>query len=466
MHSSTVVRSAFLVLVPIVVSLLYPFSASAEDVTGPRVAPFTPKQRVSVERRYHAIQEGRGVNVDWQIVESAESVETLSRKLSSTLGGKYHLYYYPPFYVIRDDGIPVPEDTPYVENLDIPISVQLKDVSVWDALVAWNSSLNERLVKYDLTNKVGWEFVSPFGPRVCFDVECVSIDVQDVKARDVLLEIMRQAPVVMSYSYFGAEEGDYAGKLSVVRLTFYSSVGQRVQYQNPDGSFWFPENPDSVVEEVEQAPRGTLEENREWHLAFRNVLNRHLYEKVELNRPPVPNTAEVERDRQAALFAADAEKFGELSEVDRAKREALVKEAKIVYESFFATTMAAGDHEQLSERLMMYGRPVSNLVSREIWPDLRANLTGLNDSVGLLFENGGVEIDMVNYDFAAIGNADFLIRLPIEASEVLAIGFLTHIEGNPGEDYLKNSITVEEGVGVFLLMRKKDGVWYWNPIGW
>jgi hypothetical protein len=72
-------------------------------------------------------------------------------------------------------------------------------------------------------------------------------------------------------------------------LDFYTETGQGVQYQEPDGDFWFPREPYSVVEEIEQAPKGTQAEQQSWYNETRNVLNRHFYEKVDrgrLSKPP------------------------------------------------------------------------------------------------------------------------------------------------------------------------------------
>ena len=220
---------------------LDPSPGSAETAAGARLDPFTPPQRVSFERRYNpgeAELKSRFL-VGFQTVDSPEAVAALEERLKTVMGGKYRLHYYPPFYVIRDDGLPVPEGAAYLEHLDIPISLQLKDATVWDALIAWNGALNEALAEDGPTNRLDWRFFNAWSPQACFKDPSVTNDYQEAPARVVLHDILRQSPVLMSYSYYGGAEDRYAGQHSTTKVEFFDNAGNQVIHQHPDGAYHY-----------------------------------------------------------------------------------------------------------------------------------------------------------------------------------------------------------------------------------
>jgi hypothetical protein len=179
---------------------------SAEEKEG-GVTTATPPQHVSLELSYRpekGVEEARVTH--YQVIESPESVAALEQRLASAFGGKYRLHRYPPFYVIRDGGRPVPEGKLSIKSLDVPMDLVLKDATVWEAVKAWNLALNDLLARDGLTNKLGWGFNTPWGPRILFEKKCVNINFSKTPAREVLLEIMRQSPMAISYTYFGGKE--------------------------------------------------------------------------------------------------------------------------------------------------------------------------------------------------------------------------------------------------------------------
>jgi hypothetical protein len=444
---------------------------AAERESGGRATPFSPPQLVSLEQRYHKdenVSEIDAVDVRDQSVDSPEAVAALEGRLASVLGGKYRLHYYAPFYVIRDDGLPVPVGRCSIDSLSIPISLALEGATFWAAIVAWNEALNDKLADDDLTNMVTWGFGTPWTPPTCLEKKCVTLNFQDSSARDVLLEIMRQAPIVTRYSYYGVNESRYGGRHSVLNLFFHDEHGEEIKYQSPDGTYYYPSEDPAILRfgPDPNIPKGTPKEEKSWHTALRYELNRHFSRKADKNRPKTRSSVEIAREKMTTQFSQNAERIDTLSEAERNKQNALAEEAKRTFQDFFVKNLMSGDYKALDGRLLMDGRPQGKMAGLERWPIVEKYLEELKGTLAEVFKKDAFKIDTVNFDFARMNEHKVLVRLPIEGTEALVTTFLASIKGSEREEYLKNGITIKEDIGLFLLMQKDNDIWYWSPFGW
>jgi hypothetical protein len=212
-------------------------SAAAEQVAEvPEVSPPAQFFPVSYEDTYGADPLTLNAvrrSMRCTVVDMA-SADAFREEIAA-LGGAYELKRIEGQYVVVSTGKAPEGFVAHKNHLDQPISLSLKNATVWEAL----KQFNLRLAALEAVDAIPYvEIAFDSGrPEEIWRQPIVTINVEDVPARKVLLKIVDQCevPLAYFYRYYGGELGGRPFPMAQLSISVYNEWGDVCFWVTEDG---------------------------------------------------------------------------------------------------------------------------------------------------------------------------------------------------------------------------------------
>ncbi|MCC6694237.1 MAG: hypothetical protein IT365_01275 [Candidatus Hydrogenedentes bacterium] len=163
------------------------------------------------------------------------SAESLHEEIAA-LGGAYELKRINGHYVVLSTGVPPEGLVAHANHLDVPLSLSVKDATVWEALKELNLQM-AAVAPIDATMRTTIHFVSPKKPDGVWSTPSVTVEMKSTSARKILLEIIRQADIPLAYHYVYKSGAIKSRPFSYAQLTIYvyNEWGDMCAFETKEG---------------------------------------------------------------------------------------------------------------------------------------------------------------------------------------------------------------------------------------
>lgn len=154
---------------------------------------------------------------------------------------------------------------------------------------------------------------------------------------------------------------------------------------------------------------------------------------------------------------------GNATEEDKAYYSELAREATETFYDFFVTRVNEGDIEALKGRILDDGKPHAPLMVRNYWSDTAQELERTQRPILEALKKAGAKPDFDQFAAGTAEDGSFIVKIPIPGTSSIVLERWNEAERR---EQLDGTFTISPTYDLVLVMRKIDGVWYWNPFGW